>query len=301
MKKVLVSGATSMIGIALIEECLKHDIEVYAIVRPHSANYARLPDDDRIHVLFLELDKIETFDDLGIEADVFYHFAWITGKKARNDSFLQIRNIQYTLNAIELARRTKCHKFIGAGSQAEYGWKKELIDEDTPVTTETAYGICKLAAGKLAFLLCQQYNIAFVWGRIFSVYGSLDKAGTMVQYAIDSFISRKKAMFSSATQMWDYLFSEDAGKAFYLLGSSEKTYGIYNIASGQARVLKEYIYDIHNLISPDIELEFAPIDETDNNGFVCSIEKLKKDTGFEPSVMFDQGIQKILSERKELT
>ena len=33
MKKIAVTGATSMIGIALIEECVKKNIEVLAIVR----------------------------------------------------------------------------------------------------------------------------------------------------------------------------------------------------------------------------------------------------------------------------
>ena len=29
MKRIIVTGATSMIGTALIEECIRHDIEVY--------------------------------------------------------------------------------------------------------------------------------------------------------------------------------------------------------------------------------------------------------------------------------
>ncbi len=33
MKRIIVTGATSMIGTALIEECIRHDIEVYAVVR----------------------------------------------------------------------------------------------------------------------------------------------------------------------------------------------------------------------------------------------------------------------------
>ena len=32
MKRIIVTGATSMIGTALIEECIRHDIEVYAVV-----------------------------------------------------------------------------------------------------------------------------------------------------------------------------------------------------------------------------------------------------------------------------
>ena len=44
MKRIIVTGATSMIGTALIEECIRHDIEVYAVVRAGSSKTKRLPD-----------------------------------------------------------------------------------------------------------------------------------------------------------------------------------------------------------------------------------------------------------------
>ena len=44
MKRIIVTGATSMIGTALIEECIRHDIEVYAVVRAGSSKTKRLPE-----------------------------------------------------------------------------------------------------------------------------------------------------------------------------------------------------------------------------------------------------------------
>ena len=49
MKRIIVTGATSMIGTALIEECIRHDIEVYAVVRAGSSKTKRLPESARIH------------------------------------------------------------------------------------------------------------------------------------------------------------------------------------------------------------------------------------------------------------
>ena len=37
MQRIIVTGATSMIGVALIEECIKHGTEVYAVVRVRKA------------------------------------------------------------------------------------------------------------------------------------------------------------------------------------------------------------------------------------------------------------------------
>lgn len=54
--------------------------------------------------------------------DVFYHIAWsVTGGKRNEDILGQSKNIQYTLNALDIARKLGCKKFVGAGSQAEYG------------------------------------------------------------------------------------------------------------------------------------------------------------------------------------
>ena len=57
MKRIIVTGATSMIGTALIEECIRHDIEVYAVVRAGSSKTKRLPESARIHQIECELEN----------------------------------------------------------------------------------------------------------------------------------------------------------------------------------------------------------------------------------------------------
>ena len=57
MKRIVVTGATSMIGTALIEECLRHDVEVYAVVRADSSKKDRLPRDKRVHLIQAEFQR----------------------------------------------------------------------------------------------------------------------------------------------------------------------------------------------------------------------------------------------------
>lgn len=298
MKRVLVTGATSMIGIAFINECLKNNIEVYAVVRPDSPHIYRLPQKyECLHILKYKLDEIEKIADLNIKMDTIFHFAWITGKSARNNAVLQERNIYYTAKIVELAKKLGCTKFVGAGSQAEYGWKNEKIQTNTPTTPDTAYGICKLAAGKLAQFMCEQYELAFIWVRVFSIYGVYDKEDTMIQYALKKFIKGEKACFSSATQKWDYLYSGDAGRAFYLLGENENASGVYNLAYGTSRKLKEYILEIKEYLNSTSEVEFDV--NRNGKGIECDISKIRRDVGFEPRVSFAEGIHNIFRWEKE--
>ena len=60
MKRIVVTGATSMIGAALIDESIKNDVEVLAITRKNSARLYRLPQSPLLHILECDLDELDT-------------------------------------------------------------------------------------------------------------------------------------------------------------------------------------------------------------------------------------------------
>ena len=52
-----------------------------------------------------------------------------------------------------------CYKFIGAGSQAEYGRVEGKLTALTLTFPENGYGIAKLCAGQMSRILCEQKNM----------------------------------------------------------------------------------------------------------------------------------------------
>ena len=54
MNGILITGATSMIGVALIEEALANGTEVFAIVRNGTSRQSRLPCSPLLHVVFID-------------------------------------------------------------------------------------------------------------------------------------------------------------------------------------------------------------------------------------------------------
>lgn len=301
MKRVVVTGATSMIGVALIQECLKNNIEVLAILRRQSGRLTRLPKSSLLEICECELDEMEKLFSLEKSYDVFYHFAWAnTSKATRDNPVLQEKNIKYVLDAVELAHRLGCTKFVGAGSQAEYGKIDTVITPDSPVNPIISYGMAKYAAGRLCEKRCVQLRMDYVWGRIFSVYGRYDNDGTMINYALEQFLKGKPAKFSAATQMWDYLYEEDAGKIFFHLGNKQVANGIYCIASGNSRPLKEFILEIQQCFGTNAVCEFA--EETNDNAISlqADIGKLLKEIQYMPKVEFRDGISKVIKNRTGL-
>ena len=101
-----------MIGSALIEECLRHDVEVYAVVRADSSKKDRLPRDKRVHLVNGSLEDLSMLPGrISEKCDTFYHIAWgNTGENRNRSSELQSRNITYTLEAVKAAEKLGCRR-----------------------------------------------------------------------------------------------------------------------------------------------------------------------------------------------
>jgi len=300
MQRVIVTGATSMVGAALIKECIKNNIEVLAIIRKGTSRRGRLPQSRHLHVLVCDLDQLASIKKRNKTYDVLFHFAWAhTSKETRDDPVLQEKNIRYTLDAVELAARLGCRKFIGAGSQAEYGPRDCVITPETEINPQISYGTAKYAAGNLSRKLCMQYGMVHIWCRIFSVYGKYDNEKTMLSYAIDQFIKGETARFSSAVQMWDYLYEDDAGKIFYFIGEYIEENKVYCVANGESRPLKEFILETKEVFGPDAECEFAAGAASTEAGLQPDVSILFHDIAYRPAVKFRDGIKKMIDARKK--
>lgn len=302
MKKVVITGATGMIGKTLIEYLLKRNIEILAIIRKNSKRGKDLPKHQNLKVIECNLDNLTNLE-IEEKYDTFFHFAWDgTFGEARNDVYSQTLNIKYTLDAVELAKKLGCSTFIGAGSQAEYGRVEGIISEKTSQNPENGYGISKLAASQMSKILANKYKIRHIWTRIFSVYGPYDGKKTMIMSSIREMIENKKSPdYTKGEQIWDYIYSEDVAKAFYLIAEKGKNNSVYCIAQGKSRPLYEYIQIIRDTIDNNIRLNLGviPYSEKQVMNLQANIDKLKTDTGFIPEFTFEKGIQNTIKWYRE--
>lgn len=305
MKKVVMTGPTGSIGIALIQQCIAQGIRVLAIVRPHSKRTDRIPRSPLVQVLACSLDTLCDLDEKALERagvesfdyDVCYHFAWeATIGSGRNDMKLQTANIGYALDAVALAARLGCHTFVGAGSQAEYGRWEEKLSEYTPTFPESGYGMAKLCAGAMTRLECSRLGMRHVWARILSVYGPGDGEQTMISTVIRKLLAGEIPALTAGIQQWDYLHCRDAANAMYLLGEKGRDGSIYCVGSGNARPLREYIEILRDCINPALALDFGAVAYGPQQiMYLCAdIEKLTEDTGFIPEVDFEDGIRETI-------
>lgn len=298
MKRVIITGPTGAIGMALTQKCIESDMEVTAVCHRGSARIANLPVSDKVKIVECDLDEVRKLPDLlDGRYDVFFHFAWAcTAGEGRNDIDAQTRNIRYAMDAVEAAGRLGCECFIGAGSQAEYGRFEGKLNSKVPTFPDNGYGIAKLCAGQLSRIRCSQLGIRHIWFRILSVYGRYDGKQTMIMSSIRSMLNGESPEYTPAGQIWDYLYSEDAAEALYLAAQRGRDGAVYCLGSGQARPLKEYIEIMRDEIDPGLSLKIGAKPYADKQVmYLCAdITDLQKDTGFAPKFEFQDGIRRTI-------
>lgn len=297
--KIVITGATGAIGTSLIKKAINENDEVLVITRRESKRNINIPKHPLVKIVYSSLDQLKNIE-LKETYNVFYHLAWDgTVGTERNNLHKQCDNIKYAIDAVNLAYKLGCKAFVGVGSQAEYGRVNEPLSENTSVNPENGYGIAKLCAGKMTEIQAKSLGVRHVWVRVLSIYGVNDGSQSLVSSTINKAMQGETILCTKGEQVWDYLYSDDAAEALFLLGKCENARGTYVLGSGRSRLLKEYIKDIRDTINPNVEINFGAVPYNENQVMylTANIDKLKNDVGFEPKMDFCLGIKEIIKSR----
>lgn len=296
LRKVVITGSTGTIGIALTNYLTSRGVVCVLI------NRRRLPEST-----YTNLDRIVFLDgalnsyrelmespDLPKDCDAFLHLAWAgTFGPTRDDVAMQIDDIRYTMDAIELAKAMGCKCFVGAGSQAEYGKGVEL--DERPLTPVSGYGMAKLCAGQLGRLKASQLGLRFNWVRIFSVIGPNMGEGTITEYVVSTLLKGESPKMTPCEQIWDFLYTEDASAAFAAVLEKGVDGATYELGSGQHDSLANFVRRIPGILNVDIPVSVGAIPYPPNQimKLCANIESLKRDTGWAPIHTYEEAVMAI--------
>lgn len=303
IKRAVITGPTGAVGVALINELISNNIETFCICHKSSKRINNIPNDKLVHIIYCDIDEYDKLTNLiDCKIDAFFHFAWMgTYGETRNDLSMQTKNIEYSLVALKIAKELGCSVFVGAGSQSEYGPSNAIKHPYDYCDPDNFYGAAKLSTMKMCKVLANKLDIRFIWCRIFSLYGPCDAPYTMIMSSINKMLNNQTCEFTKGEQIWDYIYSKDAAKAFRLVAEKGENNAIYCFASGKTRKLKDYIISMHELVNVNSEIKIGalPYYEHQAMNLSADISNLKNDTGFEPSFSFEDGIKDLLKEIKK--
>lgn len=168
--KILVTGATGLIGQKVIENLSKSETNDIYSCSLHDFNWSKY-NVKHIECDLLSSDQVENML-LNIKPECIIHLAWGKSGSKCNNTEMQIKWLQASIKIGELFGKLGGKRFIGCGTVNEYATiNDERFEEKTPTVANHAYGASKLSLSNALIALSKVYGYSFVWPRVPYVIG----------------------------------------------------------------------------------------------------------------------------------
>lgn len=290
MKKVLLTGATGLIGKYAIEPLLNLGFEIFAV------SSKTLPFIDG--VTWVKADLLN-FDDIKevfekVNPEYLLHLAWDTAPGSYLESDL---NFKWVDSSIEMLKQFKLKggkRAVFAGTCFEYEFQDSPLNEsNSKINPRSTYAKCKNSLNELATTYAKDNDISFAWGRIFYVYGENEQEGRLFSYVINNLKQDKEVVISSGELIKDYMFAGDIASAFARILDSDAT-GSINICSGEPSKIKDIVSLISKKLGKEPLVKFENKDTNQPKIILGDNSRLVKEIKFTPQYNINDGIEKIL-------
>lgn len=295
-KKVLVTGITGFLGSQIAQELSNDGFELIAIKR-NSSELSRCAD-FLDNVKWIDLSDNWEEQIINLKPEVIIHSAWEgVGAVDRDNWQVQMNNIPFTLKLLLIAKEVNVEKFIGFGSQAEYGAFSGIIDEDYTIDPKSAYGLSKNLCSQTIKVFCEQNNIDWYWLRLFSFFGEKEAGNWFIPSLIKNISENKPMDMTPGEQRYAYMYIGDLASIIVKIVKSSANSGIYNLSSKQSVSLKEIVEKIINIIKPEKSLvNFGAMPYRENQPMLIqgTVSKLEGEIGIFSETSLDVNLKNVV-------
>lgn len=257
-QRILITGANGFVGAAAAHKALHDGHEVIALVRRSDApRLAGIRDRIAIHAVDLSDTTAAAALVQSLAPGTIVHSAWegVGGPLRAGD--IQLDNIRTTVALVDAAVAAGARKFVGIGSQAEYGrYDRRIVETDLPRPT-LLYGAAKLAAYHLADQRCREAGLDFAWLRLFSVFGPGDNPNWLIPSVATALLRGETPKCTPGTQKWDYLHIDDVARAVVAVATTGSATGLFNLSSGDPIAVRTIVETLRDLAAPGLALHFG--------------------------------------------
>lgn len=290
-KKILIIGGNSFVGRNLLEKLDKSKFEIFFTTRSK-----KIRKRNHFYLNLLNLDEKNLI--IKKKFSIIINCAWSGVLGKYRDDIKQFENIKMSLNVYEIAKKTNCQQLIFFGSQAEYGPKFYMINENSKCTPITKYGKTKLYLYNYFYKKKVTRDPKILWLRLFDTFGPGDNENWVIPYLINSFSKNKDVYLSSCNQKWDFLYIDELCKIIEKL-IDKRSFGLYNLASGKSIVLKKIVEYIHTNLNSKSKIYYnykkLKIQKTHN--LIVDTKKLTLKIKYKPIIDVYMGLDLLIKKK----
>ena len=313
-RRVLVTGATGLLGSWLTRRLVEAGTDVVCLVRdwvPRS-ELVRCSVIDRVNVVRGDVRDRDVLErTIGeYETATVFHLAaqTIVGIANRNPISTFESNIQGTWNVLEACRRSPgVRSIVVASSDKAYGDQETLpYNEDTPLAGRHPYDVSKSCADLIAQTFAHTYGLPVAVTRCGNFYGGGDlNWNRIVPGTIRSVLRGERPVIRSDGQfVRDYFYVEDGAAAYMLLAEqldrhSDLRGRAFNFSNESEVTVLSMVQRILGAMQSSLEPEVLSQATGEIRRQSLNAQRARTDLNWAPLFTLDQGLERTISWYRE--
>jgi CDP-glucose 4,6-dehydratase len=307
-RRVLVTGATGLLGSWLVADLQSAGADVVALVRDRvpRAHLWELPGRVSLTCVSGQLEDYATLArTVGeYEIEIVFHLGAQTIVQIANRDPISTfeSNIRGTWNLLEACRRAPTVKaIVVASSDKAYGDHDRLpYDESTPLQGRHPYDVSKACADLIATAYHRTYELPVAIVRCGNLFGPGDlNFNRLIPGTIRSILRGEAPVIrSDGTFIRDYLYVKDAARAYVVVASSvlDGIHGdAYNFSNEVQISALDMVRNIGRLMSSSLEPTILNEGAGEIVNQYLDAGKARRQLGWEPIYALDDALRETIN------
>jgi len=308
----LITGGAGFIGSNLVEYLVKYKARKIRVLDNLSTGHLHNIRDYFSNPSFEFMDgdirNLETCRSAARDMDYVFHEAAlgsvprsITDPLTTNEV-----NISGFINMLVAVRDAGVKRMVYAASSSTYGDSKELPKVEEKIGKPLSpYAVTKYVNELYADVFARTYNMELIGLRYFNVFGPRQDPNGAYAAVIPKFVdqllnNQSPVINGDGNHSRDFTFIENVVQANMLAlfaNGPEAANTVYNVAYGDRTTLNQLVQSLIKFLSvatpsiADIKVIHGPNRDGDIPHSLASVEKARKNLGYEPGFNFTDGLK----------
>jgi UDP-glucose 4-epimerase len=307
-RKIMLVGGAGLVGSHVVDKLLAQPVAEIVVfdnfVRGAPGNLEAAARDPRVRIVegsMLNRDGLRRAME-GVDGVFLLASLWL-GECVNDPRSAWETNVMGSWNVVEACRELGVQRVVYSSSASVYGNAVVTpMTEEHPFNNRTTYGATKIAIEQMLRAVYEQHKLPYVGFRYMNIYGvRMDYEGTYVSVIMKVldriFAGEPPVIYGDGTQVYDFIYVEDAADANVLAMQADCADEQFNIGKGVGTSINELVSMLLELTGSSLEPEYRAEAQSFVTHRIGSVDKAERLIGFKATTPLREGLRKVVEWR----